>query len=102
MKVGFCVPFVNKMTPPFAESLGASLPAIEAPGLEHFLVPERGNPYISGARANMARKAFDLLLEPDDMICFLDYDVSFRPEDMLRLLTAKGEVVCGTYRFKDR
>lgn len=31
---------------------------------------------------------------------FLDDDVGFQPEDLLKLLTTPGDVVAGTYRFK--
>lgn len=45
----------------------------------------------------MLRKALDARA---DLIVFLDDDVSWRPEDMVKLLKAEGEVVAGTYRFK--
>lgn len=58
---------------------------------------EQGNPYISAARATMLRKALD---GKADVIVFLDYDLSFRPEDLLTLINTPGDVVAGTYRFK--
>ena len=61
------------------------------------LIFEIGNPYISNARATMLRKALDAKA---DVVVFVDHDLSWEPEDMLRLLRAEGDVVAGTYRFK--
>lgn len=36
-----------------------------------------------------------------DAIVFIDHDMAWTPEDMVKLLTTEGDVVCGTYRFKD-
>jgi hypothetical protein len=58
---------------------------------------EEGCPYISAARANVLRKACDT---DASAIVFLDYDVSWTPEDMLKLLETEGDVVAGTYRKK--
>jgi len=60
-------------------------------------VQEIGNPYISVARATMTRKALDADAE---IIVYLDYDLSWRPEDLLKLIQTEGDVVTGTYRFK--
>lgn len=35
-----------------------------------------------------------------EFFIFLDDDVSWTPEDMVKLLTTRGDVVGGTYRFK--
>jgi len=45
----------------------------------------------------MTRKALDA---GADVIVYLDYDLSWRPEDMLKLLSTEGDVVAGIYRFK--
>ena len=75
----------------------AAVPVIEAAGWEHAMSLEQGNPYISGARATMLRKALD---GKADVVVFLDYDLSFDAEDLLTLITTPGDVVAGTYRFK--
>lgn len=54
-------------------------------------------PYISAARANMLRAALDAKA---DIIVFIDYDVSWKPQDMVKLLQTEGDVVAGTYRCK--
>jgi hypothetical protein len=35
-----------------------------------------------------------------DIIIFLDYDLSFPPEALVKLIQTQGEVVSGAYRFK--
>jgi hypothetical protein len=98
MKCVFCVPFLDRPTAPFLEALEGCLPAVEEAGWEHGLAQHMGNPYISNARADMLRKALDANA---DVIVFLDYDVSFTPEDMVKLLSINEPVVAGTYRFKN-
>lgn len=96
-KVIFCVPIVRRPYPKFIESLEASIPLIHANGWEELTVQEINNPYISGARAKMLRKALD---HRADVIVFLDYDLEWEPECLLRLIETDGDVVAGTYRCK--
>jgi hypothetical protein len=79
------------------KAIEASVPALDAAGFEHQMVFEVGCPYISSARATMLRKALDAKA---DIIVFLDYDLSFPPDALVKLLQTEGEVVAGTYRFK--
>ena len=97
MKVVFTTPYITEPTAPFIKALEDCLPAIENEGWEHQIVCEIGNPYISAARAIMTRKALDAKA---DVIVYLDYDVSWSPSDMVKLLDTKEHVVAGTYRFK--
>ena len=98
MKVTFCTLFLgDKPTEPFIRSLKNCLPAIEAEGWEHDLAFESNCPYISAARSKVLRKALDA---ESDVIVFLDYDVSWTPEAMVKLLRTEGFVVAGTYRQK--
>lgn len=97
MHVVFCVPTVERPWPQFVESLERSLPAIEAAGWEHSLTTEVGNPYISAARSKMLRAAMD---KSPDVVVFLDHDLSWPPESMVKLLHADGDVIAGTYRSK--
>lgn len=96
-KVVFCIPTVTKPYSVCLESLKASLPALDAAGWEHYMVSEIGNPYISGARSTMLRKALDAKA---DVIVFIDHDLSWGPEALLKLVETEGDVVAGTYRFK--
>ena len=97
-KVVFCTPMVKEPMQGWVDSLSLSVPAIEDAGWDHGLSQNIGNPYISCSRADMLRKALDA---EADVIVFIDYDVSWRPEDMVKLLSTEGDVVAGTYRFKD-
>ncbi len=96
MKVVIATPSLAGPTEPYVKALAGSAPLIEATHEVRF-VQELGNPYISAARATMLRKALDW---PADAIVFIDYDLSWRPQDLLTLIETPGEVVAGTYRFK--
>jgi hypothetical protein len=96
-KVVFCTPSLTGPTKPYIESMEASLPLITAAGWDEGYAQQIGCPYISAARANMLRAALDA--KANDII-FIDYDLSWRPEDLLTLLQTEGDVVAGTYRCK--
>lgn len=96
-KVAICTPTRDKPHQAFADALVASLPSLEAAGWEHAMVLEVGCPYISHARASALRKALDGGV---DAVIFLDDDVSWQPDALVRLLEIPDPVVCGTYRFK--
>jgi hypothetical protein len=96
-KVVFCTPSLSGPTKPYIAALEASLPVIEAAGWEHGYVEQIGFPYISAARANLLRAALDAKA---DVVVFIDYDMSWRPGDLLKLIETEGDVVAGTYRAK--
>lgn len=96
-KVVFCTPSLSGPTAPYIKSLEDSLPLIEAAGWEHGYAQQVACPYISAARANMLRSALDA---EATVIVFLDYDVSWAPGDLLKLIETEGDVVAGTYRCK--
>ena len=96
-KVIFCIPTITKPYQVTLDSLAASIPLITAAGWEEGAVYEVGNPYISVARSLMLRKALDAKAT---VIVFIDHDLSWEPEDLLRLIEAEGDVVSGTYRYK--
>jgi len=97
LKVAFCVPSLHGPTAPFVAALELSIPAVTGAGWDECLVEERGCPYISHARATMLRKALDAQA---DVIVFLDYDLSWGPDDLRKLIETEGDVVAGLYRFK--
>lgn len=96
-KVVFCVPIVKRPYPGFISALEATIPLVKAAGWDEALVQEINNPYISGARAKMLRKALDAKA---DVIVFLDYDLEWKPADLMALIETEGDVVAGTYRCK--
>lgn len=97
-KVVFCTPSLSGPTAPYIASLKAAIPAVEAAGWEHGLAQEIGNAYISAARSFLIRKALDA---KPSVLVFIDYDMSFKPDALMKLLETEGDVVAGTYRFKD-
>lgn len=96
-KVVFCTPTITKPYPQYLEAFEASLPLLDDAGYDHSVVFEIGNPYISGARATMLRKALDAKA---DIVVFIDHDLSWEPSALLDLIETDGDVVAGTYRFK--
>ena len=97
MKVIFATPSLGGPTSPYIKSLEDSLKLIVDAGWEEGYVQEIGNPYISAARATMTRKAIDAKA---DVIVYIDYDLSWKPEDLLKLIETPGDVVAGVYRYK--
>ena len=97
MKVAFCIPTIKKPYQVCLDSLKNSVPLLELAGWEHVMVSEVGCPYISAARATMLRKALDAQA---DVIVFIDHDLSWQPDALLKLISTNDEVVSGTYRFK--
>lgn len=97
MKIVFCVPTVTKPYKQLLESIKEAVPVLDAAGIQHQCVFSVGSPYISHARSKMLRKALDAKA---DKIIFLDHDISFNPEALMKLITVDGDVVAGTYRFK--
>lgn len=95
--VVFCVPILRRPYPQFITSLEASIPLVKEAGWTELLVQEIDNPYIGGARAKMLRKALD---RNADVIVFLDYDLQWKPGDLLKLIETPGDVIAGTYRCK--
>ena len=96
-KVIFCTPSLVGPTAPYLDALAASIPVVVAAGWTEAYAQEVGCPYISHARATMTRKALNA---GADVIVYLDYDLSWDPEDLLKLINHDGDVVAGTYRYK--
>lgn len=94
-KVVLCIPTITRPYQQTLQSIADSIPFLD--DYDHNIVSEIGCPYISGARATMLRKALDAKA---DIIIFIDHDVSWEPEDLLKLIESKGDVVAGLYRFK--
>jgi hypothetical protein len=96
-KVVFATPTISGPFPQYLDALEASIPLIVAAGWDEGATFITGCPYISHARAEMTRKALNA---GADVICYLDHDVSWQPQDLLTLLQTEGDVVAGTYRYK--
>jgi hypothetical protein len=96
-RVAFLIPSRGKPAEALLDSMEASCPLMDQAGYEAGIVFEVGNPYISAARSLLLRKALDWKA---DHVVFIDDDVSWRPQDLIKLLDTSGEVIAGTYRFK--
>ena len=97
MKVVFMTPTRKRPHPAYVKAMEDSIPAVEAAGISHSYTWRSGNPYISFIMSDMLHKA----METDaDTFMFVDDDVSWSPLDLAKLLTTEGDVVVGTYRFK--
>lgn len=97
MKIAFCTPSLSGPKEQYIRAMEKSIPFIINAGYEEIYIQEIGCPYISNARATMLRKALD---QKADIIVFIDYDLSWRPEDLLKLVETEGELVAGLYRYK--
>lgn len=97
MKVVLCTPTLTRPHDAYLAAIEASVPALDAAGIGHQSVYKIGCPYISHARAEMLRQALDT---DADAVIFIDHDMSWRPDDLVKLIEAQGDVVAGTYRFK--
>ena len=97
MKVAICTPTITRPHPAYLEALAACVPALDAEGIEHAATYEVGSPYISHARANMLRRALDAKCT---VVVFIDHDISWTPEALVKLIKTPAWVAAGTYRFK--
>lgn len=99
-KVVIGIPSADTGTELTRKSLEQSEPILKAAGYDVGYCYQKGNAYISAARAAMLRSA---LTEKADYIVFIDDDVSWltQPEALLRLIETPGDVVAGTYRARE-
>lgn len=97
-KVIFCIPTITRPYQQCLDALAASLPLIQEAGWEEGMANSIGCPYISRARETMLRKAMDVCA---DAIVFIDHDLSWSPQDLMTLIETEGDVVAGTYRFRE-
>lgn len=95
MRVAFCTPTGTRPHDAYLDALERSVPHLD--GYEHATCFTVGSVYISWARMDALGKA---LRWGADQVVFIDHDVSWRPEDLKKLLETPGDVVGGTYRFK--
>lgn len=97
MKIVFVTPTRDRPHAAYLAAMEASVPALDAAGIKHSITFEIGCPYISSAMASLTRKALDTM---PDAIIYLDDDMSWTPESLLKLIECPQHVVGGTYRFK--
>lgn len=96
-KVVICTPTRKNPCAGYLDSLEKSVSALEAAGFDHGVVFTVGCPYISHACATMARKALNA---DADILVFIEDDMSWEPQGLIKLLQTEGDVIAGTYRFR--
>lgn len=96
-KVVFCTPTITRPYDAYLAAMEASVPILDAAGIDHQISFEVGSPYISAARATLLRRAMDAKA---DVVVFIDHDMAWAPGDLLKLIQTPGDVVSGLYRFK--
>jgi len=97
MKVVFLTATRRRPHDAYIAAMEASIPVLNAAGVEHKLIPHTGCPYIAYAQADMLHKA---MATDADTFMYIEDDESWAPGDILKVLETKGDVVAGTYRFK--
>lgn len=95
--VVLCTPTLVRPHDAYLAALEASVPALDAAGIAHQATFELSCTYISYARAQMLHRA----LQTDaEAFVFIDHDMSWAPGALVKLIQAAGDVVAGTYRYK--
>lgn len=96
--VFFAVPFYrNPRCAPFVSSLVGAIKLFKAHGYEtHSGVVTRDS-FVQRARNRLVKQFMD---SGCDILFFLDDDMSWKPEDALKLIQMPDEVIAGTYRQK--
>lgn len=97
LKIVFCTPTITRPFEPYLAALEGSIPALDAAGIEHSAVFRVGDVYISHSRSYMLWQA---MKTDADAVVFIDHDLSWEPEDLVRLIQHPGDVAAGDYRYK--
>ncbi len=93
-----CTPTIRLPFPQYVDAMEETGHFLKAKGIDPKLVFEAGSAYISWARANMLMKA--MTETESEIFVFIDHDLSWEPENLLTLIQHPGDVVAGTYRYK--
>jgi predicted O-methyltransferase YrrM len=96
---GIClaIPCYGQMTPVTAFALAASMRALADAGVAHDLIVLSGNCHVDDARNSIVR---EFLNGPCEHLMFIDADLSWAPEDLLRLARSNRDVIAGVYPHK--
>lgn len=96
---GIClaIPCYGQMPPITAFALAASMRALTAAGIAHDLIVLAGNCHVDDARNSIVR---EFLAGTCDHLMFIDADLSWAPEDLLRLARSERDVIAGVYPHK--
>ena len=95
MRIAILTPTRRRPSAAWLSSVVASAPVLRAAGHDPRVEIETGNPYISFARAKLMQRCPEA-----DAFLFIDDDLGWEPDALLRLVETPGDVVAGDYRFK--
>lgn len=98
MKVVFVTPTRARPHKNFIKALEESVPVLDKAGIEHSVIFEIGNHYISHALSLLVSKA---LASSPDAVVILEDDMSWEPQSLVDLINCDKDVVAGVYRYKD-
>lgn len=96
---GVClaIPCYGAMSPVTAFALAASMRALTQEGIAHDLIVLGGNCHVDDARNSIVR---EFLAGQCDYLMFIDSDLSWAPEDLVRMARSTREVIAGIYPHK--
>ena len=98
MKIIFATPaYRGIQCGPFLDALEATVTYCMAHGYDVEFIQLNGSPYVQTARNVLLKQAYD---KGADKVFFLDDDISWEPQDAVRLIESGYDVVAGLYRFK--
>lgn len=96
--VVFLTPTPHRPCQEYLQAMDASLDVLDAAGIDMAFKVEIGSVYISWARATLLRTA---MRETDaKAFVFIDHDISWTPQALLKLVRQGDDVVAGDYRYK--
>jgi len=95
LRIAILTPTRRRPSAAWLSSVTASASVLRAAGHEPRVEIEAGNPYISFARAIMMQRCPEA-----DALLFIDDDLGWDADALLRLVETPDDVVAGDYRFK--
>lgn len=96
---GVClaVPSYGALSPVFVFALAASIRELTSAGINYDLIVLGGNCHVDDARNSIVRSFLDGTC---DSLLFIDSDLTWSPEDLVRLVQHERDVVGGAYPHK--
>lgn len=96
---GLClaIPSYGQLPVATAFALAASMRALAAQGIAHDLIMLSGNCHVDDARNSIIR---EFLAGPCEHLMFIDADLSWAPEDLVRMASSQRDVIAGIYPHK--
>lgn len=97
MRLGIATPTRRRPSAAWLDSIIASAAVLRAAGHDLVVRIEQGCPYIDAARQKLLREHLE---DSCDAVVFVDDDLGWQADALLRLVEADAPVVAGDYRFR--